>query len=261
MLSHNGAEYGLSPEIQNNTANRIVLFPSSRSANYESAGINIAKTLHLQRIVRMPNPTARSDKLKEGASMIFTKKKNEQPPGLKMRYRPFGASSESSEKSDSEPNAKEPPSATCFQIPRNMINSSSPKRKRDQTDYTDETPSPAKVKRKTKPASSDVLTELEQVREQHISPHKASHELSEANTAAESKADPQHSTIKSDNEHTTTPRPKSLKKTKAHHRRQHEEIEIPISLSKMKTPINPATLPHHNPVHVPSKQSPINPPK
>ena len=64
ILSHNGAEYGLSPEIQNKTANRIVLFPSSRSANYESAGINIAKTLHLQRIVRMQNPTDRSFKLK-----------------------------------------------------------------------------------------------------------------------------------------------------------------------------------------------------
>lgn len=259
ILSHDGVEYGLSPEIQDKTAKRIVLFPSSQSANYESAGITVTKTLHLQQMVRLPKSAARSDKLTDGASMKFTKNKNEQPPGLKMRYRPFGASSESSEKSDSEPVMKEPPSATHFQVPRNIMNPLSPKRKHDQTDYTDETQSPAKVRRKTKPASSDVLTELEQVLEQHISPDKASDVLPEAHKTAESKANPQHSTAKPDNESTNTPRPKSLKKTKTYHRDQSKENGKPITLSNIKTPNKLATSPRHKPIYVSSKQSPIEP--
>lgn len=262
ILSHDGAEYGLSPETQSKKTRSIVLFPSSQTANYESAGINIARSLHLQRIVHSTNSAAGSDKPTEGPSMRSTKNKNEQPPGLKMRYRPFGASSDSSEKSDSEPIVKEPLSATHFQIPRNIIDSSPSKRKRDQTDQTDETQSPARVKRKKKSASTDALTELEQVLDQHISHNKAPNELSEVYEAAESKAHPHHSATSLANEPANAPRPKSPKKPKTHqHHHQHEEIDSPIPLSNPKTPIKPTTSLHYNPVHISIKKSPTTLPK
>lgn len=255
ILSHDGDEYGLSPETQNNPARRIVLFPLSKTANYESAGINISKTLHLQRIIRLPNSAAVSDKPTDSTLRKYTKRINEQPPGLKMRYRPFGASSESSEKSDSEPIANEALSATRFHLPRSSIAPSSMKRKRNQNDQTDETQSPARVKRKQEPASSDVLTELEQVLDQHISPNKHLDESSEAQTPAELDTDPHHSTKSLENEPTSTSRSKSLKKPKTHHHHLHQEINSPTSLPNSSMPSKFGTSPH-NSFSVPNTQSP-----
>ena len=248
ILSHNGAEYGLIPETQDKTALRLVLIPSSETANYESAGINIAKTLHLQRIVRLPNPSTGSDKPAENSSRKCTKRKIEQPPGLKMRYRPFGASSGSSEINDSEPVAQEPPSATRFHVPRKPIAPSSTKRDRNYIDQTDETQSPARVKRRKKPASSDGLTDFEQAQEQKISQNKAPDESPKVHSSTASEADPHRSMITLDNESANTPRPKSLQKIKTHH---HKGINSPTSLSKSSSPTKVAASPR-NPFPIPN---------
>ena len=259
ILTHNGAEYCLCPEIQNKTAQRIVLFPSSKTANYESAKINVAKTLHLQQKVRLPNSATGSDKPTQSISRKDVKGRNEQPPGLKMRYRPFGASSESSEQSDSEQITKEPQSATRFQIPRNVIDPSSMKRKHDQTDQTDETQSPARVKRKTKPASSDVLTELDRVLDQHMNQNNAPDESAEVYASAELKADTLHSTTTLEKEPGNTPRPKSLKIPESHRHRHHKEINGATSLSNSNTPSKIAISPSR-PLSVSNTQSPTKPP-
>lgn len=247
ILSHDGAEYNLIPETQDKTAQRIVLLPSSKTANYESAQMNITKTLHLRRIVRLPKSAARSGEPTEGTSRNHIKRMNEQPPGLKMRYRPFGASSESSEKSDSELIETESLPATQFQVPRNAVASSSTKRKRDHIDYTDETQSLARAKKKKKekkkPLSSDELIESEQIQEQHISQNQAPDESPEVPTPAELRIDPHHSTITSENESTKTPRHNPLKKAKRHHRHHHKEPNSPPPLSNKNTPTKIAASP------------------
>lgn len=255
ILTHYGAEYGLSLEIQDKTAQRIVLFPSSNTANYESAEINIAKTLHLQRKVRLPNSAAESDKPTQSISRKHIKGRNEQPPGLKMRYRPFGASSESSEQSDPEQIAKEPLSATRFQVPRSVIDPSSMKRKHDQTDQTDETQSPARVKRKMKPGSSDVLTELDRTLDQHMNQNKALDESPEVHASAELKADPLQSTTTLEKEPGDTPRSESFKTPKSHRHRHRKEINGATSLSNNNTPSKIANSPSR-PLPVSNTQSP-----
>lgn len=257
ILSHNGAEYGLIPETQDKTAQRIVLLPSSKTTDYESAGINITKTLHLQQTVRLPNSATGSDKPTDGTSRKYTKRTNRQPPGLKMRYRPFGVSSGSSDKSDSEPTAKEPPPASGFRVPRDIDAPSSAKRNRNPTDQTDETQSLARVKRRKKLASSDGLKDFEQAQEQEISQNKTPAGSPEVHAPAESEVYPHHSTTTLEHEPANTPRPKSHKKTKTRH---EKEINSPTPLPKNNPPTKPASLPH-SPLPVPNIHPPAEPQK
>lgn len=256
ILSYNGAEYGLIPETHDKTAQRMVLLPSSNTGEYECASVEIAKTLHLQQIISLPNPTNPNngpDKPTNDNSTRYSKRINQQPPGLKMRYRPFGVSSEPSEYSDSEPIAKEPPQAAQFRVPRNVDSSSSTKRKRDQIDQINGTESPAKVKRKKTP-------DLKDPEQTHIQRPTHSQSLAESpggHAQAEAEANLHYPATLSEHRPTDTPRPKSLKKTKPHH---HQELDSPPRPPKSPPPPELAPLPH-SPLPVPNTYTTPQPPK
>lgn len=103
VLSYEDTEYGLMSDvvdIQNNT----LLLPSAQSNDYRPSKIPLARTLHLQQIVRLPNQVQGSRIDANGLSKRAETRRGPyhvQPEGLKMRYHPFGVSTNSD--SDSAP--------------------------------------------------------------------------------------------------------------------------------------------------------------
>ena len=236
VLSYNGAEYGLISEPQDRSAQMTALIPSSKSDEYESASIGIANTFHLQQIVRIPKPANGLDKRANGTSTRSGKQKHQQPPGLKMRYRPFGVSSEAFEESDSEPIAKESLQATPFRVPKNIDIR--------RTDQFDGQESPEKPKRKKHSASSGILKDFEQAQRQQKNQSISPAERFVERPPAELQT-PLHSPTKFvENEAADTPLPKSHKKRKMHHHQEtngHTPLSKPTSLTKLAT-LTPSPL-------------------
>ena len=136
ILEHHGAEYGLVPESDiDQRSNRALLLPSIRTNNYQPLKTNILKTLHLQQIVSLPRPAARPASPRNrlaSPSDSYRKTPRQQPEGLRMRYRPFGASDDS----DVEPTPEPMPKAPEFRVP-DSVKESSPGKKRKRHESID----------------------------------------------------------------------------------------------------------------------------
>ncbi|KAL8936327.1 MAG: hypothetical protein Q9216_004990 [Gyalolechia sp. 2 TL-2023] len=111
ILSYKGADYGLLQETGVDTKGTALLIPSPEAAGYQLAGAAVTQTLHLQEIVGLPALSDKPEGAMNGApraSKSHVKAVRQQPPGLRMRYRPFGDNS-SSDESDRAPGFKMPP--------------------------------------------------------------------------------------------------------------------------------------------------------
>ncbi|KAL8923324.1 MAG: hypothetical protein Q9208_004724 [Pyrenodesmia sp. 3 TL-2023] len=111
ILSYKDAEYGLVAEADVDGVEKVLLVPAMNDNSYKPASAKIARTLHLQQIVKLPS---RPDRLAESVNGVTETAKThvktirQQPEGLTMRYRPFGDES-SSEDSDPAPQFRRPP--------------------------------------------------------------------------------------------------------------------------------------------------------
>ncbi|KAL8899764.1 MAG: hypothetical protein Q9207_006035 [Kuettlingeria erythrocarpa] len=110
ILTYEDATYGLVKEAEVDSIEKVLLIPSSNENSYKTTSAKIARTLHLQQIVKLPSlkrPTVTVNGVLEVAK-THVKTVREQPEGLTMRYRPFGDES-SSEDSDTSPQFRRPP--------------------------------------------------------------------------------------------------------------------------------------------------------
>ena len=136
ILEHHGAKYGLVPESDiNQRSNRALLLPSTQTNDYQPLKSNIVKTLHLQQLVSLPrhvaSPANPPNRL-ASPSDSYRKTSRQQPEGLRMRYRPFGASDDSDIESTAEPMPKAP----AFRVP-DPVKESSPGKKRKRHESID----------------------------------------------------------------------------------------------------------------------------
>lgn len=95
-LSYKGADYGFVTDAESQRVPRILLIPDQRNNNYRPATVAISQTLHLQRLVSLPNTSTVAHVWTEGiqitstTSRPFRKTVRPQLQELKMRYLPFG---------------------------------------------------------------------------------------------------------------------------------------------------------------------------
>ena len=95
-LSYKGADYGFVADVESQRVPKILLIPDQRNNNYRPATVAISQTLHLQRLVKLPNMSTVPHVSTDGIQTTFTtsrafrKAVRSQPQGLKMRYLPFG---------------------------------------------------------------------------------------------------------------------------------------------------------------------------
>ena len=150
ILEHHGAKYGLVPESDiEQRSDRALLLPSTQTNKYQPSKTKIIKTLHLQQIVSLPRhvpgPANQPNRL-TSPSDSYRKTPRQQPEGLRMRYRPFGASDDSDVESVPEPMPKAPE----FRVPDPVKESSTgKKRKRHESiDSSSNAASPAKSKKR-----------------------------------------------------------------------------------------------------------------
>ena len=102
ILSHKDTDYGLVREVEGANTKETLLLPFSKSNDYRDVNIQIARTLHLQQLVQLPNLSHRLTGQSDSATKprrTHIKAVRQQPEGLRMRYRPFGDSESSSSES------------------------------------------------------------------------------------------------------------------------------------------------------------------
>ena len=169
VLSHKGSEYGLALDSNIEHANNhALLVPHTQKNEYRISTVPITKTFHLQQRVELPNRAHEPPSPLISRPLTHVKAPRQQPQGLKMRYRPFGASE------DSEPDEDAMPA----QIPRFRkpeVKDNALTQKRKQSSLENGQPSPiAKHAKKQKSRAKDTdVQEIEQsaltAREQRIS--------------------------------------------------------------------------------------------
>ena len=137
VLEYHGAKYGLVPESEaEQTSSHALLLPSAETNDYRPSKTAIVKTLHLQQFISLSSHAvepAADLKRSASASESYKKTPRQQPEGLRMRYRPFGVSDDSSSESPSEPIPKAPE----FRIPA-PVKATSPARKRKRPESNDD---------------------------------------------------------------------------------------------------------------------------
>lgn len=147
IVEHHGAKYGLVPESGvEQSSSRALLLPSTQTNSYQSSKTNIIKTLHLQQLVSLPSLASEPAVHPSGspsAPESYRKTPRQQPEGLRMRYRPFGASDDST----SESSPKPAPKAPEFRLPAS-VKESSPGRKRKRSESGSNAVSAVKSKKR-----------------------------------------------------------------------------------------------------------------
>lgn len=126
VLTHEGADYGLISEVQGQSAKKTLLLPSAQANEYKSAEVGISQTFNLQQLI--PDRRHGSSASKADSITVYEKPVRQQPEGLKMRYRPFGDTEDSSEQSGSESSSKLSVRAPKFRKPISIETSSSSKK-------------------------------------------------------------------------------------------------------------------------------------
>lgn len=129
VFTHEGADYGLVSEVQDQCAKKIILLPSAEANEYKSAVVGISKTFNLQQLV--PDRRHGSSAFKADSTNVTNKYEKpvcQQPKGLKMRYRPFGDTEDSSEQSGFESSSEQSMRAPQFRKPISIETLSSSKK-------------------------------------------------------------------------------------------------------------------------------------
>lgn len=130
VMSYKGAEYSLIEENQN--LHESVLLPFVEANSYKPSIIGVARTLRLQQIIH-PGSKGSLSNIADTERTPYRKPVPKQPEGLKMRYKPFGASESEDSQSESLPDGTN--QAPQFRVPQG-VRTGSPvkKRKRDELD-------------------------------------------------------------------------------------------------------------------------------
>lgn len=164
LLSHQGSDYSLIAESLPNNENEILLLPSSEFNDYKPTDIKPSKILRLQ---QFKSPISKSQPdlpLPNGVSNRPKKPPRQQPKGLKMRYRPFGDYSSSSESSASEPSSP----SNQFRIPPTIVTTPpEKKRKRDANEVHDDRSSSRRSKKIARVESETKINSKSEVRKSH----------------------------------------------------------------------------------------------
>ncbi|MCJ1266145.1 hypothetical protein MMC22_006027 [Lobaria immixta] len=135
VLTHKGADYGLISEVQGQSAKKTLLLPSAQANEYKSAEVGISQTFNLQQLI--PDRRHGSSVSKADSITKYEKPVRQQPEGLKMRYRPFGDTEDSSEQSGSESSSKLSVRAPKFRKPISIETSSSSKNMNQEESYVE----------------------------------------------------------------------------------------------------------------------------
>lgn len=162
VTSYKGADYGLIPELENQTKNTVLLLPSDEDDRYKPANTRIMETLHLQQLVSLPSIAhdvgAQDAGTQVGGTVTVRKSVEkpapEQPEGLRMRYKPIGV--EDSDDPDAKIRPSEAQKAPDFRVPTLSASSQSPKKRKHNEiidPHTDDDISPTKKLAKSKPAA------------------------------------------------------------------------------------------------------------
>ena len=159
VLSHKGADYCFVPENDGFYGKHALLLPSTTSNEYNPCKTSISKTLHVQQRVKLPNRAQLSAKPTDSTLRPTTHVKipRQQPTGLKMRFHPFGASSDS----ESDIAKKNASKAAKFRKPESAKSApKSKKRKRSEfaNDSQSGTASPMRAKKSKPRHESPVIT-------------------------------------------------------------------------------------------------------
>lgn len=142
VFTHEGADYGLVSEVQDQSAKKIILLPSAQANDYKSAVVGISKTFKLQQLV--PDRRHGSSAFKADSTNVtsrYEKPVCQQPKGLKMRYRPFGDTEDTSEQSEFESSSKQSMRAPQFRKPISIETLSSSKKNMNHEERDVEMPS------------------------------------------------------------------------------------------------------------------------
>ncbi|KAL6721023.1 hypothetical protein ACLMJK_000123 [Lecanora helva] len=138
VVAHKDAEYRFISETgDSQAAERALILPSFHSNDYRLSKTKFTKTLHLQQLVKLPNRSHEThDVSTSTVSRLKThvKAPRQQPAGLKMRYRPFGAST------DSDPASSEilSPKISKFRPPQSLGDGSTTTRKKRKDSVDDD---------------------------------------------------------------------------------------------------------------------------
>ncbi|KAF2084549.1 hypothetical protein K490DRAFT_68668 [Saccharata proteae CBS 121410] len=137
ILQHDGIDYGFVEESKHERRPTAVLVPGPKG--YETVKSNIAETLHLQQVVRLPNLTnkqADQSRGSDAAAQPFipaTKPVRQQPKGLRMRFHPVGFEDEPGVIGSSESEAEDV--RPQFRMPQGMEYAArAEKRKREENE-------------------------------------------------------------------------------------------------------------------------------
>ena len=168
VCTHNGMDYGIAEEKQatgasNLLGNKHILIPSEGGKGYGTVKTTVAKTLHFQRIINLPNlskrqanPTTGSNAAAEAGQQQVRGPKP-QPKGLKMRYKPpgFGSGQPGAIGSDSSEEDEDVEMTDAAPV-QNILKDDSLKRKASQTTKTsNKTPKSDKTRKdKDQPITS-----------------------------------------------------------------------------------------------------------
>lgn len=152
VLSHKGADYGLVTETEAEMANNhSLLLPSMQSNGYRPCKTSVFNTLHLQQQLNLPTRAQLS-------ARTHAKAPHQQPQGLKMRYQPFGASSDS----DSDMADVHASKAPQFHAPETMQpKMHAKKRKHSDVEADEQTDSASPVNAKKPKSRHEAPVEVE----------------------------------------------------------------------------------------------------
>lgn len=161
VLSHKGTDYSLVTETEAEMANNhCLLLPSIQSNDYRPCKTSVFNTLHLQQQLNLPTRAQLSASIPNLASRPRThvKAPRQQPQGLKMRYQPFGASSDS----DSDMADVHASKAPQFRVPETMQpKMHAKKRKHSDVEAGEQTDSASPVKAKKPKSRHEAPVEVE----------------------------------------------------------------------------------------------------
>ena len=132
VLSHEDNEYGLLRDSRPKDA--VLLLPSAEKNQYRSSQAPVSAIYHVGQIVKLPVPeivpNATAASLTESSTP-----RHQQPAGLKMRYHPFGVSSDSDSDEDA-PKSRRPfilAPPPVFRAPPAAEKSSTPKKRKSKS--------------------------------------------------------------------------------------------------------------------------------
>ena len=128
ILSYKNSDYGLVPQA--GKPEEALLLPATRDNRYQSSNTPLSRTLHIRQLIRLPNHLSQAETSTNAANQNHTPV-HQQPPGLHMRFQPFGLSSDSDSDSGGVSRAKQPHSILQTE---QVVERASPSKKRKQKD-------------------------------------------------------------------------------------------------------------------------------